>query len=379
MLVSDGIMRKEILMKNKNILFAISRLTGGGAERVVSMWSNMLSSRDYKTHILLAYRSENEYSVNDQVKIITIANSESEYLHMGLLKKIITIRHIICENKIGCIIPFLPAMQILIMLSSFGMKCKRVDTIRVNPWKMSSVSGKIGKILWKHCFTTSDKIIVQTEEQCDFFAPNIRKKCIVISNPIGEEYYKKDIYRSIYSIKKCIAVGRVCSQKNYEMMIEGFSDVVKKNPFAKLDIYGEAEVKYCKKIQSLIIKLGLENNVFLKGRHDDMDTIYSMYDVFCMTSNFEGLPNALIEAMASGLICVSTDCKTGPKDLINNGVNGFLVTVGSRKQFAETLIRINAMNTKKLSFIANKARDDVLNHCSAQNVLYELCTLIDSL
>lgn len=366
-------------MNNKKILFAISRLTGGGAEHVVSLWANMLSVRGYDVSIMLAYRADNEYAVSDKVDIITIANSEKEYLSMKLLDKISTIRKILSKKDMGCVIPFLPAMQILIMFSSFGLKCKRIDTIRVNPWEMSSVSGKVGKMLWKLCFITSNRIIVQTSEQSEFFSAGTRKKCIVIPNPIGEEYYNKEITHVNYTIQKCVAVGRVCAQKNYEMMLEGFSNVVRDNPNCRLDIYGAGESGYLEKIQALIRKLGLEENVHLKGRHNNMDEVYPNYDVFCMTSDFEGLPNALIEAMASGLVCISTDCKTGPKDLICDGDNGFLISVGNAEEFAETLFKIDGMTDDELSSIANKARECVLNLCSEKKVIGQLCSLIDTL
>ena len=83
--------------------------------------------------------------------------------------------------------------------------------------------------------------------------------------------------------------------------------------------------------------------------------------------------------MASGLVCISTDCKTGPKDLICDGDNGFLISVGNAEEFAETLFKIDGMTDDELSSIANKARECVLNLCSEKKVIGQLCSLIDTL
>ena len=85
----------DVCGMKKKIMFAVSRLTGGGAERVVSLWANGLSTMNYKVTILVAYRTENEYEINSKVNIETIASSVNEYLNLGLLKKLYIIRKII--------------------------------------------------------------------------------------------------------------------------------------------------------------------------------------------------------------------------------------------------------------------------------------------
>lgn len=369
----------DVCRMKKKIMFAVSRLTGGGAERVVSLWANGLSIMNYKVTILVAYRTENEYEINPKVNIETIASSVNEYLNLGLLKKLHLIRKIIKANEIECVIPFLPAMQILVMLAAQGTKCKRIDTIRINPWKMNSVTSKIGKMLWKLCFKTADAIIIQTEEQELFFDDKIKKKCCVIPNAIGDFYLNYNNKREMFSVEKCIAVGRICEQKNYKLLIEGFADIVKKYPNAKIDIYGTGESDYCNSINQLILLNNMENNIVLKGRVENMERVYGNYDYFLMTSNYEGLPNALIESMASGLICISTDCKTGPRDLISQGKTGFLISVGDKNNFVDTVNKAFAIDQNELKKISINARKDILNKCSSQNTFSKLCSLIDEI
>ena len=92
-----------------------------------------------------------------------------------------------------------------------------------------------------------------------------------------------------------------------------------------------------------------------------------------MTSNHEGLPNALIEAMASRLVCISTDCETGPGDLIDHGVTGFLVPVGDSAGFAETIEKALKLSTDERTAMADAARSKMLKHCSLENSANVLC------
>lgn len=363
----------------KNIMFVIARLTGGGAERVVSVWANMLNRKGYNVSILLAYRSENEYETDEGIDILTIGESESKYIEKSFKEKITIIRNYIKKSKIDYVISFLFSMQILTMIASIGLKIKRIETIRVNPWMLMSLESGLKQKLWKICFITSSAVIVQTQEQLEFFSKRNRKKSIVIPNPIADCYINKFKSENIKKVNKFIAVGRITSQKNYEMMISAFAKVKDYKKDIVLDIYGTGEKDYIEKIQNIIKKYNLESSVKLKGRNPYMENVYSKYDVFLMTSNYEGLPNALIEAMASRLVCISTNCKTGPKDLIDDTINGFLTKVGDEEDMVLTIKKVIDMSPRSLNDMADNARNKIINYCSKENGFDKLCNLIDNL
>lgn len=366
-----------MLLMNKKIMFAVSRLTSGGAERVVSLWTNMLSERNYDVVLLLAYRCNNEYPISNKVRVLTISESKEEYLTLNLIDKVSIIRKNIKNEKVDCVISFLLQMQILVMFASFGLRCKRVETVRVNPWKQVE-GNKIYKILWKMCFITCDKAIIQTEEQSLFFNKKIKEKMVVIPNPLSKCYINKYKKNSDFRICNFIAVGRISQQKNYEMMISVFSIVKEKYNDVHLDIYGDGDPVYINKISNQIKKMKMESYITLKGRNSNMENVYPLYDVFLMTSDFEGLPNALIEAMACRLICVSTNCRTGPKDLIENGVNGFLTQVGKIDDMVNTIFKVMGLNKDEKIIIMDNARNTIMNHCSEKKSIERLCSLIDS-
>jgi glycosyltransferase involved in cell wall biosynthesis len=108
-------------------------------------------------------------------------------------------------------------------------------------------------------------------------------------------------------------------------MIEAFAKAAQSCPGIRLSVFGVGDKAYVEKVQDLIDEWGMTDRIVLKGRSEDMLSILRSSDAFLMTSDYEGMPNALIEAMVVGLPCISTDCRTGPKDMIDDSVNGYLV------------------------------------------------------
>ena len=160
-------------------------------------------------------------------------------------------------------------------------------------------------------------------------------------------------------------------------MINAFKLALEKNPELKLSIYGTGNEDYIEKLNSIIKENNLEQNVKLMGRTNDMATALKNADAFLMSSNFEGLPNALIEAMCVGLPCVSTDCRTGPKDLIDDGKNGYLVPTGDVNAFAKAIINVANLSVEEAKEIGIKAREKILDVCGEEKSLKQLIKVIE--
>ena len=363
----------------KKIMFAITTLTGGGAERVVSVWANMLSKKGYDVSLILYGRENNEYFILNDVKIYTVADNYVEYKKMGYFKRLSSMKKIIKNVKPEIIINFLPRMQIWMMMATFGLKVKRIETVRINPWEVIKDDSFFEGFLWKKCFNRAHGIIVQNSEQREFFKKKNYKKCVVIPNPLSPVY--ETIERGEYKSKpkNIIAVGRITEQKNYPMLIRAMNRIVKEYPELQLSIFGSGREEYLNMLNDMIKEHNLENNIKFKGRSNEIHKELCSSDLYIMSSDYEGMPNALAEAMASGLVCISTNCKTGPKDMIENGENGFLVPVNDDLALYEVVCEIMKMNVDELNKIASNARRSILDKCSEEQSVNKLINMIENL
>jgi GalNAc-alpha-(1->4)-GalNAc-alpha-(1->3)-diNAcBac-PP-undecaprenol alpha-1,4-N-acetyl-D-galactosaminyltransferase len=368
------------MKKNKKILITIASLFGGGAERVVSVWASQLAEI-YDVSVLLYGRSEKEYPISDKVKIYTVASKYNEYKKFSYFKRFSRMRRIIKDISPDIMINFLPRMQIWAMMASFGMKIFRIETVRNNPWELCR-SSRIEHWLWMMCYKRANAVILQTQEQGEYFSKKIRRKCIVIPNPIDKQYVDSNKNYSGEKIKKFVAAGRLTPQKNYPLMVRAFASAYKRNSGITLSIYGSEDddkTEYTNYLNSLIRELRMEGIIRLMGRTKQMRQVLLENDAFIMSSNFEGMPNSLIEAMAVGLICISTNCKTGPKDLIDDKINGFLVEVGNEDAFADAICQVADLEPDQIENISKAARQKILSLCSDENSINRLIDMISRL
>ena len=176
--------------------------------------------------------------------------------------------------------------------------------------------------------------IFQTEGIKKTFPIKVQKNSIVISNAISNKKVY-DIY--VHNKENVItAMGRLNSQKGFDTLIKAFSIVNKKNSSYILKIFGEGSDRDT--LQNLIDNLNLHDYVQLCGTKSDAINDVANSKIFVLSSRYEGMPNALIEAMAAGTACISTDCKFGPSELINDGKNGLLIPVDDVRTLSEKIL-----------------------------------------
>ena len=133
---------------------------------------------------------------------------------------------------------------------------------------------------------------------------------------------------------KIVSVGRLMPQKNHKLLLDAFDEVNKKYPDYKLEIYGDGPYK--DELKDHIASLGLNNSVFLCGQHKDIFEKIKDASMYVLSSDYEGMPNSLIEAMCLGLPCISTKV-SGATDLIKDGENGLLIDIGNKKELTESM------------------------------------------
>ena len=346
-------------------LFVTGTLTHGGAQRVIAVVASQMASFGHDVSLVVFKRFPNEYPVSPSVKIFSLAESEEEYDMIPGWKRVFMLRKIIKEIRPEVAVGFLEGGYGM-YLSSFGMGIKRIASARVNPKFILEETG-LRALVNRIWFRRSDLVVLQTKGQEDLLGGLCRKeKCTVIANPIADTYIQCPPHDYSRRVERIIMVGRLNEQKDYPTAIEAMALVKKHNPDIRLDIIGEGDER--EKLEALIKEKGLEDTVRLMGWSDSVGKEEEESDLYLMTSLYEGMPNALMEAMASGLVVVSTDCETGPSDLIEDGKNGFLVPVGDVKALSERIISISEMTPSERERIGSAAKTHIRNYYSSETI-----------
>lgn len=358
------------------ILFLSGNLTDGGAQRVISVASSYLADKGHDVTLLLYARNEKEYPLSENVKVVSLASAPDEYKKISEIKRIFMTRELIKKASPDVAIGFLEGGYGL-FVSAFGMRFKKISSIRSNPrllWTVKGLRATIDK-MW---FRFSDAIVVQTESQIALMKKSLRKKCVVIANPISDAALDRVKKSHEYDVcNNIVMAGRLATQKNYPLAIEAMRKVVDKYPSVTLSIYGEGFLR--ENLRKLIEENGLEDNVFLKGWSDNVPDTYAKSDLYVMSSNYEGMPNALMEAMAMGLPSISTDCETGPSDIITDGVNGFLVPVNDADSLSDRIIRIIEMTPEERKTMGEKAHNTIEEKFLSSKILSQWEDLFEGL
>lgn len=296
---------------NERICFVIPYLADGGAERVVSILANQLADFNYDVSIILFHHAKNEYQISSKVKVyLTVDGQRESYCGLSYFEKLNRLRKNLKIIQPDYLIPFLPHVAIHTALAGMGLKYKTIQTVRIAPQIAPQSAGfRFIRNLQVAC---SYCTFVQNEEQKAYFPRLIQKKIVVLPNPVSDEMI--GVHRTSHGMQRFISVGRLTAQKNFTMAIDAVIGMRDCGYPVTLDIYGEGNKK--DELQEHIDRMQAQDYIHLHGRAQNIRQEYENADAFLLTSDYEGMPNALLEAMATGLPCIATDCPTGPSTLI---------------------------------------------------------------
>lgn len=316
----------------KKILLYINTLEHGGAERVLCNLANQFLNAGNEVVFVASYATKEEYSLNSRVERYNLENfpSESNILIRNIQRSL-KLRKIVKKVKPDIVISFLPEPNFRAIAAVSGLKTPIIISVRNDPEK--EYANRIYRYIQKRLYPRADGIVFQTEDAKDWFPKVIQEKSRIIMNQVDERFFISNSSDEQYYC----AIGRLVEQKNYKMLIESFSVFAKKYPKEILRIYGAGSQK--EQLQKLIQESGMKNNIYLMGITDNVPEVLSKTKVFVMTSNYEGMPNALLEAMAVGVPVISTDCPCGgPKMIIKNWENGVLVPIYDNDALVNALL-----------------------------------------
>lgn len=317
------------------LLFYINAIHDGGAERVISSLASAFSTHGYQVILVTSFRGDWEYTLNPNVKRLSLEDMEikQSFLRRNV-SRILKLRKICRQEKPDLIISFMGEPNFRALLATKGLPIKNMISVRADP--NYEYADRVRGFLGRHLLPTADGGVFQTEAAKKWFPVKLQKKSKIIFNPIGEEFYQV-LYHPI--LGRIVSCGRLEKEKNFAMLIDVVAGVAKKYPKVQLLIYGEGSLR--ENLQEQIKKVGMEDRIFLMGATDDVPKVLSEASIFVLSSITEGMPNALMEALAVGVPCISTDCPCGgPRMLIDSGENGILVKNHDAAALREAMERL---------------------------------------
>lgn len=300
------------------LTFVTSTLHAGGAERVISLLANSFCQKGYEVEIVCINKHLVFYPIDEKVKVWF---AEDEVKSLSILKKMMWLRKHINSEKPDVVIAFMLEVYCVTLASLIGVSVPVISSERIDPHFFGRAKGLLRWLLLRG----TTHLVVQTVRIKDFYSAKLQSRTTIIPNPVTDKVFS---LTPTLKQKRIIAVGRLAYQKNYPMMFRAFAKVHHDFPDWQLVVYGNGPQK--EEIRGVIERLGMEGHIILAGKSDHVVEEMNKSSLFVMSSDYEGMSNALLEAVCVGLPVISTDV-SGARDLITEGVNGYIVPVGNER------------------------------------------------
>lgn len=334
----------------KKVIFVTISMRGGGTERVISILANRMVAMGYEVTIVMIAEPVIEYKLDEKIKTVCVSKATGGSLS-GRIKRVFNMRREFAADKSARIISMGTVANMFALLASFGLKnpvtiSERNDPNRLNHRPIKSYEVWLRNFLYKK----ADKIVLQTPDVLDCFPRVIQKKCVVIPNPVPMDM---PMPRSMEEREKTIlTAGRLTEQKNHKMLLEVFAEFSKQFPEYHLNIFGRGELEAA--LANRIQELQMQDKISLRGFCDNLYEELGKGGIYVSTSDWEGISNSLLEALAMGIPTVATDCPMGGSRMcIEDGVNGYLIPVKDKETLLQKLVRLASEETLRASLSEN--------------------------
>ena len=325
------------------IVFLYGNMQRGGAQRVISCLAAYCAQMGDEVTILTLDGDGSGYELDPSIRALGLDVAGDSANKLDSVRRFLATERKLWAwmkaEKPDVVLAFSRKLTMQLLAVPYGDKaCSVICSERANPSFVEEK--KMEAWLEKKALTRVDGFIFQTQRVSRLFPEKLQKIGAVIHNGLfSEDIPEENTAFADRDHKAICAVGRLDNdQKAYDVMLDAFALFREKHPEHMLHIYGSGGSEAA--IQAQAAALGLTDSVILHGNLPHVIGEIKDMGMFVMTSRFEGMPNALIEAMACGLPCVCTDCDFGPAELIRDGENGLLVPVDDAATIAAAMERI---------------------------------------
>jgi GalNAc-alpha-(1->4)-GalNAc-alpha-(1->3)-diNAcBac-PP-undecaprenol alpha-1,4-N-acetyl-D-galactosaminyltransferase len=339
------------------VTLVIYAMGSGGAERVMSIIANYWASHNWEVTLLtLVSQTESPfYQLDPLIKInqLGISGDSSNVLEAitNSWQRIKALRAAIIASQANVVISFMDTGNVLTILACRNSHIPVIVSEHIYP--ALTTANKTWQSLMKWTYRYADLVTVLTQNAVPFFPPEKGYRTVVMPNPVltPSPVITPEKFSPQLSL---IAIGRLTPQKGFDILMKAFHQIHEKYPDWHLTILGEGPSRL--ELEELRSRLQLTELIHMPGQVQNVNDRLHQADIFVMSSRFEGFPMALCEAMACGLPVISTDCLSGPREIIEDGVNGILVATED----------IDALATGLESLICDPAKRQKLSQSAPQ-------------
>jgi glycosyltransferase involved in cell wall biosynthesis len=346
----------------KILLFVIPSLVQGGAEKVITNVITHLDEEKYDLHLAL-FEKKGPYlrQIPDYVKVYDL-KKKSRY---SFLKLILRLKRLFRKLRPNTVVSFLSYTNVVVHLAKFMTGCRfnLVTSVQTN-LSLETSNSKLRRIryfLYKFLFNHADSIVVPSagvKQDLEAEFNIIKSKIKIIYTPIDlkkimilKEEEVKDL--RIKDNSFLFTLGRLTKAKGHPYLLRAYSRINEEIQ-EKFVILGRGQEE--ERLKSLVNELGIREHVIFLGYQKNAYKFINKASVFVLSSLWEGFPNVLLEAMACGVPVISTDCASGPSEIITNGKNGILVPPADEEALAEAMLKLLKNKNLRKNFSARGKR-----------------------
>jgi glycosyltransferase involved in cell wall biosynthesis len=415
--------------EKKHIAMYIGSLQKGGAERVMVNLAEYFWSRGYHVTLVTTYIASTEYEVphaawkviekssdNEQGSDVFNADSSSRIANEGVVDAVVvdkpgqlqnvdlhggleggidrvftaiddtglgrakafamrfkTLQNVWKQINPDLILSFIGKNNIMSIMTAKSLHIPVVVSVRAK-FEMEYPS-KSMMIAMKYTFPKAAGIVLQSRGAASILSDRLKKKVTVLPNSINPVFIRKTCQGD--RDKTIVTVGRIDENKNHKLIIDSLAKIKDEYPEYKLHIYGDGPDR--NKLKSYVDGKGLSDRVIFEGSVSDVADRIERAGMFILSSDMEGMPNALIEAMSLGLPCITTDCMYDTSELIQNDINGIVVPKGDIASMSEAMKRL-IEDTEYATRLGSKASEiqkevspDVINRKWEDYIIKLVC------
>ncbi len=299
----------------KKVIIVTGSMKRGGAERVISTVANYFASEGITVNIVTCLSGDTEYALSPLVRLIDISVSSSNKA-LDAPRIIRSLHKTIKKEKPDTVFSFMLTINFVTAIACMGLNVRFIPSERNDPAKRSGFWQWAAKMSYLH----STACVMQTKYARDFFCKKVRDKSVIIPNPVTVTDYAAEKKEKVI-----VTVGRLEKQKNQQMLIAAFCEFHKCYPDYVLKIFGRGSME--NELKTEVKALGISDSVLFMGNVTDVHKQIKDASLFVMTSDYEGMSNALLEAMMMGLTCITTRVACA-EEIIDDHEDGIIVETG---------------------------------------------------